>query len=77
MPAFDHVEKADKPMTKIIKRFRYYCYACTNAALYAPEPYQFGYIVCRHCGKVLDGTNYAEENWLPMSDQEIQEVNIL
>ena len=63
--------------TQVIKRFRYYCFACTNPAVYAASPFKFEYVICPNCGKPHDGSNYREDNWLPMSDQEIQEVNLL
>lgn len=63
--------------TQIIKRWRYYCLGCTGRVLYAPSPYRFTYAVCPTCGKITDDTNYSDENWLPMSEEEILEKNNL
>lgn len=66
-----NTEKEAKPIINEINRFRYFCFACTGRVLFNPEPFKFTYQVCPNCGKVHDGTNYKEENWLPMSEEEI------
>ena len=54
----------------IVNKVRYYCFACTGRVMYAISPFRFTYAVCPNCGKVHDGTNYKEENWLPMNPGE-------
>ena len=65
------IEEKVKHVAGIINRFRYYCFACTGRVMFSPEPFEFTYQVCGTCGKVHDGSNYKEENWLPMSVEEI------
>ena len=59
----------------VIKRVRYFCHGCTGIVTYAPEAYSINYAVCSQCGKVTDSSNYKEENWIAMGEEEIAEVN--
>ena len=79
MPAHNQTEqpKGFGITSKVIKRFRYYCQGCTERVLYAPQPFKFTYQVCPNCQKVHDQSNYDDQNWLPMSEEEIQEINLI
>lgn len=63
--------------SKVIKKFRYFCSGCTGRVVYAPQPFPITYEVCPKCAKVHDSSNYKEENWIAMSQEEIAEVNHL
>lgn len=61
------------PIIRLPNKFRYYCFGCTGRVIYAPEPYEITYAVCPQCGKVHDSSNYKPENWMVMSQEEVQE----
>lgn len=66
------VEKTEeiKATAPIVNKVRYYCYACTGRVMYAPAPFRFTSAVCPQCGRVHDGSNYKEENWLAIGPGE-------
>lgn len=54
--------------TKLVKKWRYYCEACTGRAVYAVDKHVFNQVTCRSCGANI--TTYNPGNWFEVTDPE-------